>query len=173
MRYVHKLYMVKILERPTAMSLKKVSSVVQQTLGYVAIFAAQVSGELDPVSMYGYFLNLVLRSRCELHIFVYASCVAYNVFCIWTGQLNALHVRRIFLAALSLSYNLLSDTGAEASAWAGVADDSLSETELARLQQWVLSITGWNIHLLSSDIDRIWASIFRGKSISLSTPPSC
>lgn len=146
------------------MSLKRTFPVVQQTLGCVAIFAAQMSGELDPMSIYGFFLNLVSRSRCELHIFVYASCITYNVLNIWNGQLNALHVRRIFLAALSLSYNLLSDTGAETSAWTGVVDDSLSEMDLAKLQQWILSITGWNLHLLSSDVGRIWACILKGKS---------
>ena len=134
----------------------------QQTLGSVAIFAAQIGGELDSAGIYGYFLNLVSRSRCGLHIFVHAACVTYYVFSLWNGQLSALHVRRVFLAALSLSYNLLSDTGAETGTWTGVVDDSLSELELARLQQWILTVIGWNIHLLSSDVSRIWASIFEG-----------
>ena len=154
------------IEALPTMCLKKISPAVQQTLGSVAIFAAQIGGELDPAGIYGYFLNLVSRSRCELHIFVYAACVTDHVFSLWNGQLSALHVRRVFLAALSLSYNLLSDTGAETGAWTGVVDDSLSELELARLQQWILTVTGWNIHLLSSDVSRIWASILEGSKNS-------
>lgn len=146
------------------MSLKKTFPAIQQALGYVAIFAAQMSGELNPMSIYGYFLNLVSRSRCELYVFIYASCITFNVLSTWTGQLNALHVRRIFLAALSLSYNLLSDTGAETSAWTGVVDDNLSEMDLAKLQQWILSVTGWNLHLLSSDVCNIWIRILKGNN---------